>query len=87
MTLVLGNMTLNVKIFSNLRPEEVEEKDTNSMEVVTEQGLDLICRKDPVEAALISPVTDSDYYTPQEWEVRQVCYVLEVVEEELVMGL
>ena len=64
MTLVFGNITLNVKIFSNPRPEEVEEEETNSIEVVTEQGLDLMCRNDPVEAALIGPVTDSDCYTP-----------------------
>ena len=54
---------------------------------MTEQGLDLICRKDPVEASLIGPVTNSDCYTLQEWEVRQVCSVLEVMEEELVMGV
>ena len=40
-----------------------------------------------MEAALIDLVTDSDCYTPQEWEIRQVCSVLEAVEEKLVMGL
>ena len=71
MTLVFGNMTFNVKIFSNPRPEELEEdKEINSIEVMTEQGLDIICRKDSVEAALISPITDNDCYTPHEWEVR-----------------
>ena len=63
-TLVFGNMTLNVKIFSNPRLEEVEDEETNSIEVVEEQGLDLMCRDDPVEAALIGPVTDGDYYSP-----------------------
>ena len=29
MTLVFGNMTLNVKIFSNPRPEEVEDEKVN----------------------------------------------------------
>ena len=71
MTLVFGNMTLNVKIFSNPRPEELEEEEeTNSIEVVTEHGFDLICHEDPVESALVGPVLDYDYYTPQDWEVR-----------------
>ena len=67
MTLVFGNMTLDVKIFSNPRPEKVEEeKDMNCIKVMTEQGLDLICHKDPVKAALIDPFTDGDCYMPQE---------------------
>ena len=66
MTLVFGNMTLNVKIFSNPRPEEVEDKETNSIEVVAEHDLDLMCRNDPVEAVLTGRVTDGDYYSPQE---------------------
>ena len=36
MTPVFGNMTLNLKIFSNPRPEEVEDEETNSLEVVAE---------------------------------------------------
>ena len=36
-TLVFGNLTLNVKIFSNPRPEELEEdEEMNFIEVVTE---------------------------------------------------
>ena len=46
-TLIFGNMTLNVKIFSNPRPEEVEDEAVNSIEVVVEHGLDLICCNDP----------------------------------------
>ena len=43
MTLVFGNMTLNIKIFSNSRLEDFgEEEETNCIEVVTEQSLDLI---------------------------------------------
>ena len=44
-------------------------------------------RKDLVKAVLIGPVTDSDCYTPHEWEVRQVCSILEAWEEEFAMGL
>ena len=57
-------MTLNVKIFSNPRLEEVEDEEVNSIEVVAEHGLDLICCNDPVEAALTDPVTDDDCYSP-----------------------
>ena len=46
-----------------------------------------MCRNDPVEAALIGPVMDSDCYTLQEWESRQVYSILEALEEEFVMGL
>ena len=63
MTLVFGNMTLNVKIFSNPRPEEVKDEETNSIEVVAKQGLDLMCCNDLVEATLIGPLTNSDCYT------------------------
>ena len=71
MTLVFGNMTLNVKIFSNPRPEELEEEEeTNLIEVVTEYGYDLIYYEDPMESALVSLNLDCDYYTPQDWEVR-----------------
>ena len=52
MTLVFGNMTLNVKIFSNPRPEEVEDEEVNSIEVVAEHGLDLMCCNDLVEVTL-----------------------------------
>ena len=65
MTLVFGNMTLNVKIFSNPRPEEVDDEEVNSIEVVAEYGLDLIRCNDPVEVVLTSPVTDDDCYSPQ----------------------
>ena len=63
--LVFGNMTLNVKIFSNPRPEEVEDEEVNSIEVVAEHGLDLMYCNDPVEVALTSPVTDDDCYSSQ----------------------
>ena len=69
-TLVFGNMTLNVKIFSNPRPEEVEDEEINSIEVVAEHSLDLMCRNDPVKAVLIGSVTDGGCYSPHEWEVR-----------------
>ena len=60
------------------RPEDFnDDEETNCIEVVTEQCLDLICHKDPVEAALIGLVTDYESYTPQEREVRQVCSILE----------
>ena len=55
--------------------------------MVAEHGLDLMCRDDPVEVALTGPVTDGDCYSPQEWEVKQVCSILEAWEEEVVMGL
>ena len=87
MTLVFGNITLNVKIFSNLRPEEVEDEKVNSIEVVAEHGLDLMCYNDPVEVALTSLVTDDDCYTPQHREVRQICAILEKMGEEVVMDL
>ena len=71
MTLVFRNVTLNVKIFSNSRLEDFDEtEETNCIEVVTEQSLDLICHKDPVEAALISLVMGNECYTLQEREVR-----------------
>ena len=64
-TLVFKNITLNVKIFSNPIPEDFdEEEEASCIEVVTEQSLDLICHKDPVEAALISSVTNHGCYTP-----------------------
>ena len=64
MTLVFGNMTLNVKIFSNLRLEDFdEEEETSYIEVVTEKNLDLLCQKDPMESMLISSVTNHEWYT------------------------
>ena len=46
MTLVLKNMTLNVKIFSNPRLEDFdEEEEASCIEVVIEHNLDLICQK------------------------------------------
>ena len=87
MTLVFGNMTLNVKIFSNPRPEEVEDEEVNSLDVVADRGLDLICCKDPVEVALTRLVTEDDCYFPQHQEVRQICAVLEKMSEEITMGL
>ena len=70
MTLVFGNMTLNVKIFSNPRLEEVEDEEINSIKVVAEYSLDLMCCDEPVKAALTGPVIDGGCYSPQEWEVR-----------------
>ena len=86
MTLVFRNMTY-IKIFFNPRPEEVEDEEINSIEVVAEHSLDLMCCDDPVEAALTGLVTDGGCYSPQKWEVRQVCFVLEDMGEEFVMGL
>ena len=74
MTLVFGNMTLNVKIFLNPRLEDFDEKEEAScIEVVTKQSLDLIYQKDPIEFALISVVINHEYYTPKEEEMRQIC--------------
>ena len=87
MTLVFGNMTLNVKIFSNPRLEEVEDEDVNSIDVVADHGLDLICCKDPVEVALTRLVAEDDCYSPQHREVRQIYAILEKMGEEVAMGL
>ena len=71
MTLVFGNMILNVKIFSNPRLEDFdEEEEASCIEVVTEYSLDLICQKDPMESALISLVMNNGYYTPHKEEIR-----------------
>ena len=77
MTLVFGNMTLNVKIFSNPRPAEVEDEEVNSIDVVADHGLDLMFCNDPVEVALTGLVTEDDCYSPQHREVRQICAILE----------
>ena len=77
MTLVFENISLNVKILSNLRLEDFdEEEEVSCIEVVTEQSLDLIFQKDPVESALISLLTNQGCYTPLEEEMRQICSVL-----------
>ena len=87
MTMVFGNMTLNVKIFSNPRPEEVEDEEVNSIDMMANHGLDLICYKDPVEVELTRLVTEDDCYSPQHQEVRQICDVLEKMGEEIAIGL
>ena len=87
MTLVFGNMTLNVKIFSNPRPKEVEDEDVSSIDVVDDHGLGLICCEDPVEVTLTRLVTEDDFYSPQHREVRQICAILEKMGEEVAMGL
>ena len=65
MTQVFENITLNVKIFSNPRSEEVEDEEVNSIDLVADHGLDLMCCKDPVEVALTRLVTEDDCYSPQ----------------------
>ena len=66
MTLVFGNMTLNVKIFSNPRLEDFEEnEEINCINVVTQQSLNLLCQKDFVESVLISSIIDYKCYTPR----------------------
>ena len=63
MTLVFRNMTLNIKIFSNMRLEDFDEKEEAScIKVVIKQSLELICQKDPVEFALNSSVIDCGCY-------------------------
>ena len=58
-------MILNVKIFLNPRPEDFDkEEETNYIEVVMEQSLNLICHKDPMEVVLIGLVTDCECYNP-----------------------
>ena len=67
MTLVFKSMTLNVKIFSNSRPEDFdEEEEASCIEVVTESSLNLICKKDPIESVLTRSVIDGGCYTPKE---------------------
>ena len=43
MTLVFGNMTPNVKIFSNPRLEEVEDEEVNSIDVMPDHDLEKMC--------------------------------------------
>ena len=76
-----------MSIFSNPRPEEVEDEEVNSIDLVTDHGLDLMCCKDPVEVTLTRLVTKNDCYSPQHQEVRQICAILEKMGEEIAMGL
>ena len=53
MTIVFGNMTLNVKIFSNPRPEEYDdEEEIHYIDTVIEDEVDLVDFKDPLEVVM-----------------------------------
>ena len=77
-------MTLYVNIFSNVKLEEFKDKEeTNCVEVVSQESLNLSCYRDPIESVIISSFTELQGYTPQVEEMSQVYLLLEALEEKI----
>ena len=78
MTLVFGNMTLNVKIFSNHRADDCreEDKETICVEAASQEEVSSLCSRDFVEEVISNSCYLIESYTPREEETRKTCYLV-----------
>ena len=76
--MVFGNMTLNVKMFSNPRADECGEEDeeTSCVEVVSQDEVESLCSRDSVEDVISNSCYYVESYTSRDEEIRKTCFLL-----------